>query len=275
MSEIPEDIQEELERREFERNHVDPHIKRQTQSERVYEHLKTLKDPKQLKGKTVIEIADKLKVSKALVYKMKRKLIDEGFWEKPEARPRAMQAREPVIRVSAEPKIEIVEEPEPEIPEDILKETPSEEIRPEPTEPTAEITAESPIIEKLTPILERSVSRLFDTGIEIFSGSKGMLSTQEGKDTATLLPIMIYRFTKVALNEDQFIDMTCITHFGSIILKVVNEKVQEWRKSKKEKKEAPKETPEPTPEPPKEEPSQSEKKSSEGKQLLRRLEKNL
>ena len=248
MSDIPEDIGE-------------PQPQPTTQSEKVYEHLKTLKDPKQLKGKTVIEIADKLKVSKALVYKMKRKLIEEGFWEKPEARPTAMKAREPVIRVSAEPKIEIVEEPEPEIPEEILAEEPREEIPPEPTAERPEITAETPIILKLTPILERSVTRMFDVAIEIFSGSKEMLSTQEGKDTATLLPIMIYRFTKVALNEDQFIDMTCITHFGSIILKVVNKKVAEWRESKKEKKEeTPKESPKETPKEPTPEESKEKKK---------------
>jgi len=116
---------------------------------------------------------------------------------------------------------------------------------PQPPTPTAAPTPEiaaTPLMLKLQPILERSIGRIFNTSVEIASGVKETLSSQEAEDTATLLPILIYRITKVSLTEDQFIDMTCATHFGSIVLKVF----KEWRQRREQ---APHPQPQPTPQP--------------------------
>lgn len=180
------------------------------------------------------EIADRLQCRKSLGYKVIKDIVFPN--EKGQAPP----ATEPTARIP-----EATPEPLPETPEPTptdqapaqaqITETPQEI---QPLETPAEISAHvtvSPTVQKLEPILERSISRLFNSAIEQLSGAKQALTDQEAKDTAILLPIMLYRLTKTNLSEDQFIDLTCVTHFGSIVLKVVAPKLKEWFKRTPEK----------------------------------------
>lgn len=189
------------------------------------------------------EIAKQLDCAPSLGYKAIKRI--EKFGAPKHA------AREPTVKI---PEAEAEEIPEqPEEAEEITVE--EEALAPAPE------AAPTDTMAKLMPIFERAVGRLFNQGIELLSGSKEMLSEQEAKDTATLLPILIYRLTKTQLNEDQFIDATCVTHFGAIILRVIKTKVNEWRAKKKEEKVVqPPPAPAPEPEKPAEpkEPTEAE-----------------
>lgn len=181
----------------------------------------------------IVEIAKDLDCAKSLGYKALKRV--EKFM------PAGMEAREPTVKIPAPREGEIVIEEEA---------APAETVTAEGKETIEQPALEpSSVVEKITPIFERAVGRLFNRGLELASGTKETLTDQEAKDTALLLPIMIYRFTKIQLNEDQMIDATCVTHFGAIALRVVNTKLQERRERKKHEPivEAP-------PAPPKEEP---------------------
>jgi hypothetical protein len=182
------------------------------------------------------EIAKKLDCAPSLGYKAVKRIEKFGA---PKHKP-----KEPTVKIP-EAKPEAIPEPEEEEVEEIEVEEEAPAERPAELPPTS-------TMEKLMPIFERAVGRLFNQTIELVSGSKEMLSEQEAKDTATLLPILLYRMTKTQLNEDQFIDATCITHFGAIVVRVIKTKVNEWRaKKEKEKIVQPPPTPTPEPEPPK------------------------
>jgi len=223
------------------------------------------------------EIALKLRCKNALGYKALKLIVfaNEKGQPPPAQEPTAripVQAPEPFAETTETPTEAQVTEPPP----GLALEAPT------PTEAPAHV-AISPTVAKLEPILERSVKRLFNSVIEQISGAQETLTDQESRDTAILLPIMVFRLTKVNLSEDQFIDMTCVTHFGSIILKVVAPKLKALLKPKPEapepktrnRKEA---KPEPTPEPDKQttlpveppaEPTAQEK--PKGKELLEKL----
>lgn len=206
------------------------------------------------------EIAKRLDCSPQLGYKAVKRI--EKFGAPKHA------AREPTVKIPEAEQEEIPETPE-EAEEIVV-----EEEAPAPT-PAAAPTA---LEEKLLPIFERSIGRLFNHSIELISGSKDILSDEEIKDTATLLPILIYRVTRQQLTEDNLIDATCVTHFGAIIVRVVKTKVNEWRAKKKEEKVVP-EQPKPTPEPekteqPKAEPTEADieaKKREQHPDFLKKL----
>lgn len=182
------------------------------------------------------DIAKQLDCAPSLGYKAIKRIEKFGA-------PKS-QAKEPTLKIPAAQEEEIPAEEE----EIVVEEE-------APTAPAAPTTT----MDKILPIFERAIGRLFNQGIELISGSKEYLSDEEAQDTATLLPIIIYRLTKTELNEDQFIDATCITHFGAIVLRVVKVKVNEWRAKKKEEKIVQ----EPKPEAPKEEPPQTPKEPTE------------
>lgn len=187
------------------------------------------------------EIAKQLDCGRSLGYKAVKRIEKFGA-------PKH-KAREPTVKIPEAEAEEI-----PETPEE------AEEITVEEEAPTPE-AAPTTLEEKLLPIFERAVGRLFNHSIELISGSKEILSDEEIKDTATLLPILIYRMTKTKLTEDQMIDATCITHFGAIVVRVVKTKVNEWRAKKKEEKVV--QPPQPAPEPPKPEQPKAEPTEAE------------
>jgi len=178
----------------------------------------------------IIDIAKDLDCAKSLGYKALKRV--EKF------KPVGIEAREPTAKIATPDEIVVEEEPAPET----VTAKGEETIEQPALEPSS-------TVDKITPIFERSVGRLFNRGLELVSGNKETLTNEEARDTATLLPIMIYRFTRMKLNEDQMIDATCITHFGAIALRVINTKVTEWRVKEKEKKiiteSAPKQAPTP------------------------------
>jgi len=172
------------------------------------------------------EIADKLQCRKSLGYKVLKDIVFKNEQGQPPP------AQEPTARIPEQPP-----EPFPETPTEQPAE--AQVTEPEPYEPVAPTEAPahvaiSPTVAKLEPILERSVKRLFNSVIEQISGAQETLTDQESRDTAILLPIMVFRLTKVNLSEDQFIDMTCVTHFGSIILKVAAPKLKALLRPKPE-----------------------------------------
>jgi len=193
------------------------------------------------------DIAKDLECAPSLGYKAIKRMKKRGLGFAAGAKPQ-IEPKEATLKI---PEVETEEIPEtPEEPETIIVE---EE---QPTASTPEVIAPNDTMAKIMPIFERSIGRLFNQGIELLSGSKEVLSEQEAKDTAVLLPIIIFRLTKTELNEDQFIDATCITHFGAIVLRVVKTKIKEYKQRKKEEKEKPVAVPPPAaaqPETPKEE----------------------
>jgi hypothetical protein len=179
------------------------------------------------------EIAKDLQCAPSLGYKAIKKV--EQF------KPQQAEAVEPTLKIH-ETKPEPIEEAELE--EEAITEQP-----PIGEEAPAELVAED-TMSKLKGVLERSLERLFNNGIEIASGMEETLSSQESKDTAILLPFIIWRISKQKLTEDNFIDMTCISHFGSIIIKVVNKKLKERKKEKPKEEKPPEPTKQEPPPPP-------------------------
>lgn len=113
-----------------------------TKSEEIYELLKNMgkkPTPEQIK-----QIAKGHDVSKALVYKMIRKLKEEGIYQTQKAIT-PIKAKTPIITIKPEPEIEI--KPEPEIPQELIQPeevflTPEEEVE----QAKAEIPTEIPLI---------------------------------------------------------------------------------------------------------------------------------
>jgi len=186
-----------------------------------YSDLKTAKEHIQV-------IAEELGCKAALGYKALRKsrfMLEQAKIPRPEV---------PAFKIEEGEALppSMLEEPTP-------TETPPIQATPQtfaeaPISPAVTEPTPTPMVEKLTPIFERSIQRLINNGLEAFTGAKDMLDTQEAKDTATLIPILLYRFTKISLNEDQFIDVTLGVHFGSIVVKIVNKRLQARKVAKKE-----------------------------------------
>lgn len=111
MSEIPEELEKE---------------QTKTKSEQVYDYLKkqfskTKPNPQEIK-----DIAQSHGVSKALVYKMLRKLESEGSYEAVE-KGVSQAAKEPIITIRPEEPMTIEEEIS-EIPSELIQEPPSPSI---------------------------------------------------------------------------------------------------------------------------------------------------
>jgi len=174
------------------------------------------------------EIADKLQCRKSLGYKAIRDIVFKNEQGQPPP------AQEPTARIPEQPPEQFAETPTEQPAEAQVTETPQEFPALQASTEAPAHVAISPTVQKLEPILERSVKRLFNSMIEQISGAQETLTEQESRDTAILLPIMVFRLTKVNLSEDQFIDMTCVTHFGSIILKVAAPRLKEFFRPKPE-----------------------------------------
>lgn len=191
-----------------------------TKTEMFQEELSQYPDKETAKSH-IAELAEKLDCSKGLGYKAIKR-IDFGEVK----REQELRAKEATIKI-AEGK----EEPLEEEPEEV-EELEGEELEGEEFEPEEGEELERPELDAMTtlqPVLMRSLERIFNNAIDMVSGMEETLTSQESKDTAILLPFLIYRITKQKLTEDNFIDMTTVCHFGSIIVKVVNKKLKERR----------------------------------------------
>jgi hypothetical protein len=242
MSDVPNQTEETVVEisQEPETQTETPQTEPKTKTRLFRERLEQYADRETAKAH-IKEIAKDLQCKNALGYKALKDIVF------PNEQGQPPPAQEPTARIP-----EQTPEPFPETPTEQPAEaqvTQVTEVTEQPLEAPAHV-AISPTVAKLEPILERSVKRLFNSIIEQISGAQETLTDQESRDTAILLPIMVFRLTKVNLSEDQFIDMTCVTHFGSIILKVVAPKLKALLRPKPEAPEPKrKPKPEPAPEP--------------------------
>lgn len=219
----------------------------QTKTARFIERLKQY-STREIAKTHINEIAKELKCKKSLGYEAIKRITFPDEENTPPV------AEVPTVRIPQVPKEEF-ETPATEQTATTATETPTTqgvEIVETPTQATetpqapAQGLPETPVVLKLEPILERSIGRLMNEILEIATGNKELLSTQESKDTAILLPLIIYRVAKVKVSEDQFIDMTCVTHFGSIVIRAINSKLKERRLKQQQEKTVP---PQPKPQP--------------------------
>ena len=141
-------------------------------TEQFIEALLPYGDPETAKSH-IPAIAEKLGCAKSLGYKALKKIKKRKLWVS--GKPQTIEPEEPTVKIR-EVEPEPIETTEPEPPEEEELEIEEEALE----EPTAPLV-ESETIIKLRPVLERSVGRIFDSIVNLASGSKaeGILTTQE------------------------------------------------------------------------------------------------
>lgn len=172
----------------------------------------------------------KRKASRTLVRKRVKKLALKGLWEKgiPSGEPTLPPAQRPLFKIE-EPKPPPKEEEKP--PEEEKPSTPSLEPakKEEAKEELAkELTDEE--IEKLRPILIRSVKRTFSVFTEALMklSEKAGLTEQEADDSVVLLEIAMCKYVSPDALGKYYFETTAVMHFGSI----AGRAILEWREKK-------------------------------------------
>lgn len=264
MSEIPEELAKE---------------QTTTKSTKIYNYLKQQFPKSSSLKPTPQEIKDIAKthdVSKALVYKMLRKLESEGAFGEPSLQPPSAKAKPPIITIKPEEPM-VIEEEIAEIPQELIEQPPSEgEEIPTGIRPEA-------VLEGFKP---KDVTYMFNLGfhkIAQFSHFEAWeLETEESTRLGEIWSPILNKYLPQIIPYTPEIVAVIVT--SEIILpriwlwrehkKEQERDEEEKRKEAQKEKEKPQEPQEPQPSEPKTEPSAQEleeKKRSQKPQFLKKL----
>jgi len=219
------------------------------------------------KFKSLDEITPEVKKTLAKKYGCTYGLVQKVYNRLREAKPEGIlpRAEVPTVKVEKEPEIELP--PIEELPEEEEIEVEAEEKPAIIEKPKEEIPTElePEEIETLKAIFKRSIKRLLDVPIKVLT-KEIELSDQEAQDTSILTLLLLTKYAKIEA-EEKMLEITSLTHAGSIVLKVIAEwrqKKQEEKRREEERLKAEKEKP-PPPMPKPEEKPKEEPKTSEGR----------
>lgn len=217
-----------------------------TKTEQVEKALESYTSVEEMKAHSR-EIAETLECSRGLVYKVINKLAKTTDLK---ALP---VSQEPVVKIEKGEEKEVISEAEEEELEEIEEPEELEEPEPEELEEEEKEELEEERQERLGDIFVRSLQRIFDIPVDQLGLSEKIgLSKQEAEDSGFLVLLLLSKHADIEA-EENLLEITTVTHFGSL----VGRGVAEWYK-KRQEEEKEKEEEESKPEPPRAPPQEPE-----------------